>query len=162
MTRVAISNNFFTYPFLSTVTILFSWKCTTFSFLTIDFFLVPILTSLKTSHFSLVPLKVTSACLSNYWGCLILSSLLISHFLHACPRQSCLTLCNPMDCSLPGFSVLGIPQARILAWVAIPFPRGSSKPRRGRTPSLPRICPRICGQILYFFTVWATREGLTE
>ena len=32
--------------------------------------------------------------------------------------QSCLTLCNPMDCSLPGFSIHGIFQARILEWVA--------------------------------------------
>ena len=35
--------------------------------------------------------------------------------------QSCLTLCDPMDCSLPGCSVLGILQARILERVAIPF-----------------------------------------
>ena len=35
--------------------------------------------------------------------------------------QSCLTLCDPMDCSPPGSSVHGIPQARILEWVAIPF-----------------------------------------
>ena len=40
--------------------------------------------------------------------------------------QSCPTLCNPMDCSLPGSPVYGILQARILEWVAIPFPRGSS------------------------------------
>ena len=38
--------------------------------------------------------------------------------------QSCPTLCNPMDCSLPGFSVRGIFQARILEWVAISFSRG--------------------------------------
>ena len=35
--------------------------------------------------------------------------------------QSCLILCNPMDCSLPGSSVHGISQARILEWVAISF-----------------------------------------
>ena len=35
-------------------------------------------------------------------------------------------LCNPMDCSLPGSSVHGIPQAGILEWVAISFSRGSS------------------------------------
>ena len=40
--------------------------------------------------------------------------------------QSCPTLCNPMDYSLPGSSVHGILQARILEWVAIPFSRGSS------------------------------------
>ena len=36
--------------------------------------------------------------------------------------QSCLTLCNPMDCSLPGSSIHGIFQARILEWVAISSP----------------------------------------
>ena len=35
--------------------------------------------------------------------------------------QSCPTLCDPMDCSLPGFSVHGILQARTLEWVAIKF-----------------------------------------
>ena len=39
--------------------------------------------------------------------------------------QLCLTLCNPMDCSLPGSSIYGLFQARILEWVAISFSRGS-------------------------------------
>ena len=43
--------------------------------------------------------------------------------------QLCPTLCHLMDCRLPGFSVHGILQARILEWVAIPFSRGSSPPR---------------------------------
>ena len=43
--------------------------------------------------------------------------------------QLCPTLCNLMVCSLPGFSVQGVLQARKLEWVAIPFPRGSSQPR---------------------------------
>ena len=43
--------------------------------------------------------------------------------------QSCPSLCDPMDYSLPGSSVPGILQARILEWVAIPFSRGSSWPR---------------------------------
>ena len=43
--------------------------------------------------------------------------------------QLCLTLCNPIDCSLPGSSVHGIFQARILEWVAMPSSRGSSQPR---------------------------------
>ena len=43
--------------------------------------------------------------------------------------QSCLTLCDPMDCSPPGSSIHGILQARVLEWVAIPFSRGSSQPR---------------------------------
>ena len=37
--------------------------------------------------------------------------------------QSCLTLCDPMDCILPGSSVYEILQARILEWAAIPFSR---------------------------------------
>ena len=43
--------------------------------------------------------------------------------------QSCLTLCDPMDCSLPGFSVHGILQARILEWVSISSSRRTSQPR---------------------------------
>ena len=35
--------------------------------------------------------------------------------------QSCPTLCDPMDCSLPGSSIHGIFQARVLEWVAISF-----------------------------------------
>ena len=42
--------------------------------------------------------------------------------------QSCLTLCEPVDCSPPGSSVHGISQARILEWVAISSCRGSSRP----------------------------------
>ena len=49
--------------------------------------------------------------------------------------QSCLTLCNPMDCSPPGSSVHGILQTRILVWVAIPFSRGLSDP--GIEPGFP-------------------------
>ena len=44
--------------------------------------------------------------------------------------QSCPTLRDPMDCSLPGSSVHGIFQA-VLEWVAISFSRGSSQPRDG-------------------------------
>ena len=43
--------------------------------------------------------------------------------------QLCLPLCDPVDCSLPGSSVHGILQARILEWAAIPFSRGCSQPR---------------------------------
>ena len=53
---------------------------------------------------------------------------------HACVLdakllRSCLTLCDPMDYSLPGSAVHGILQARILEWVATLFYRGSSRPR---------------------------------
>ena len=51
-------------------------------------------------------------------------------FLHACSvTKSCLTLCDPIDCSMPGSSVHGIFQARILEWVAISSSRGSSRPK---------------------------------
>ena len=51
--------------------------------------------------------------------------------------QLCPTLCNPMDCSLPGSSVHGIFQARILEWVAISFFRASSQPRdQTQSPTL--------------------------
>jgi len=43
--------------------------------------------------------------------------------------QSCPILCDPVDCSLPGSSIHGIHQARILEWVAISFSRGPSTPR---------------------------------
>ena len=43
--------------------------------------------------------------------------------------QSCPTLCDPMDCTVPGSSVHGIFQARVLEWVAVSFSRGSSPPR---------------------------------
>ena len=43
--------------------------------------------------------------------------------------QSCPALCNPMDCGLPGFSIHGIFQARILEWVAISSSRIYSWPR---------------------------------
>ena len=59
--------------------------------------------------------------------------------------QSCLTLCNPMDCSPPRLLCPGVLQARIL-----PSSRGSSQPRDWTRVSC------IAGR---FFTVWATREA---
>ena len=55
-----------------------------------------------------------------------------------------------MDCSLPGFSVHGILQARILEWVAIPFSRGSSQTRDRTQVS------SFAGE---FSNIWATREA---
>ena len=51
--------------------------------------------------------------------------------MHAKLLQMCLTLCDPMDYSLPGSSVHGISLARILEWVVISSSRGSSQPRVG-------------------------------
>ena len=62
--------------------------------------------------------------------------------------QSCLTLRDPVDCSLPGSSAHGIFQARILEWVAVSFFRGSSQPRY-------RICISCIGRwILYHCANW--------
>ena len=71
------------------------------------------------------------------WGCVC--------FLVA---QSCLTLCDPVDCSSPGSSVHEIFQTRVLEWVAFPFSRGLSQ-TRGQT-----WVSCIAGR---FFTIWATR-----
>ena len=46
-------------------------------------------------------------------------TVILSHYMHVKSLQQCLTLCNPMNCSPPGFSVHGILQARILEWVAM-------------------------------------------
>ena len=62
---------------------------------------------------------------------------------------SCVRLCYPMDCSLPGSSIHGIFQAIVLEWVAIYFSRGSSSPRdRTRVSWIADRC----------FNIWATRE----
>ena len=60
---------------------------------------------------------------------------------------------QPMNCSLPGSSVHGILQARILEWVAIPFSRGSSPPKDQTQVSF------TAGR---FFTIWATRKALNK
>ena len=58
--------------------------------------------------------------------------------------QPCPTLCDTMDCSLPGYIADAILQDRILEWVAIPLSRGSSPPRERITVS------RFAGR---FFTI---------
>ena len=57
------------------------------------------------------------------------------------------TLCDPMDCSPPGASVMGILQARILEWVAMPCSRGSSQPKDWT---------QVSHSEGRFFTIWAT------
>ena len=55
--------------------------------------------------------------------------------------QSCLTICDPMDCSPPGSSVHGVLQARILEWISISFSRGSSQPGdQTHVSHVSRIC----------------------
>ena len=71
--------------------------------------------------------------------------------------QSCLTLCGPMDCSLPGSSVHRIFQAKILEWVAISYSRGSSQPRDQTRISCVSCISR---QILYCCATWEACEAL--
>ena len=71
-------------------------------------------------------------------------------FMRSEVTQSCATLWDLMNCSLPGSSVHGLFQARVLEWVAISFSRGSSQPRDWTQVS------HIAGRC---FTIWATREA---
>ena len=71
--------------------------------------------------------------------------------------QSCPTLCDPMDCSPPGSSVHKIFQARILEWVAISFPSGSSQPRdRTWVSCTAGRCFTDNCTILGIFILWGT------
>ena len=78
------------------------------------------------------------------------------HFSACVYAQWHLTFCDCMDCSLPGSSVHGIPQARILEWVAISFSRGISQPRDRTQVSC------IGRQILYHCscTLWCKSEKI--
>ena len=81
------------------------------------------------------------------------------HFLLQCMKvkseseseiaQSCPTLSDPTDCSLPDSSVHGILQARILEWLAVSSSRGSS---RSRELNLPLLCLLHYRQILYLLS----------
>ena len=84
--------------------------------------------------------RMYSGCLQRSW---------VWGFAGSEVTQSCPTLCDPMDCSLPGSSIYGIFQAGILEWVAISFSRRSSQPRDWTRVS------HILGRR---FTIWGTRE----
>ena len=60
---------------------------------------------------------------------------------------SCATLCGPMDCSLPGSSVLGILQARILEWLPFPLPNSGMEPESLMSPAL-------AGRFFTTNTIW--------
>ena len=96
--------------------------------------------------------RITLCRPSLLFGWITLHSICVYHSLSVPSSevaQSCLTLCDPMDCSLLRSSVYGIFQARVLECVAISFSRGSSWPRDRTQVS------RTVGRR---FTVWATRE----
>ena len=81
--------------------------------------------------------------------------------MHYCIQHACvlghfncfLTLCNPMDCSLPDSSVHGIIQA-ILEWVVMPSSKGPSQPTDRTCVSYPALAVR-------FFTTSAIWEALS-
>ena len=67
--------------------------------------------------------------------------------------QLCPTLCDPVNCSLPGSSVHGILQVRVLEWVTIPFSTGSSQGLLNC-----RTWTQVSQIAGGFFTIWATRK----
>ena len=115
----------------------------------------------STSYYGLL----TASTYDSAWGLSLVSNrgqglllpFRVAFFSKACVYaqllQSCLTLCDPMNCSLPGFSGHGILQARIMEWVAISYSKGSSWPRDQTCVSCVSC---IAGK---FFTHWATWEG---
>ena len=74
-------------------------------------------------------------------------------FIESEVAQSCLTLWDPLHCSLPGSFVHGLFQTIVLEWIAISFSRGSSQPRTRTRVS--RIVDRC-------FTIWATIIFITS
>ena len=123
----------------------------------------------KYYNFSWLPTNFclgTQRSISQYQRPLLVKPLEIAMSCHFCPSQwwfppfSCCCVFghsvmsnsfNRMNCSLPGSSVHVILEARELAWIAVPFSRGSSQPRDQNWV----FC--ITGR---FFTIWATREAL--
>ena len=95
------------------------------------------LLSLKVQHLSHSPLRMLQFPPSSLFASISNISIMNTDYLincvpaTACAKslQSCLTLCNPMDCSPPGSSVHGIFQARIMEWGATFSSRGSSQSR---------------------------------
>ena len=107
-------------------------------------------------HHFLCSFLFLALCIEYTWCCysfLFHLYIVINFYKSQCESevaQSCPTLCDPVDCSLPGFSIHGILQARVLEWVAISFSRGSSWPRDWTRVS------RIAGRR---FNLWAPREA---
>ena len=92
---------------------------------------------------------LNSDCFLFFFLIQFLSWFLANQQLSVCMHaQSCLILCNPMDCSTQVFSVHGIFQARILEWIAISFSRKSSQPRDQTCISYMSV---LAGK---FFTSW--------
>ena len=113
-----------------------------------------------TVYFSLSPSRVLSKTFRNVENHTIY---VVKWKVKVLVIQLCLTLCNPMNCSLPGSCVREILQVRILEWVAISFSRGFSQPKDQtqvgalQACSLPHEPPGkpiyVVGSILSFFQI---------
>ena len=86
----------------------------------------------------------------GFWGLVIFYFLICMHCAKS--LQSCLTLCDLLDCSPPGSSVCGVLQARILEWVAMPSSRGSSWPRDQNCISIKECI--LLGFVYFFFNIY--------
>ena len=106
---------------------------------------VPPICSQATLFSSFLPSIIQHCCMRMQWKSRYQSTLEMVKWKWS--RSVRLTLCDPMDCSLPGSSVYGIFQAGILEWIAISFSRRSSQPRDWTRVSC--IVDRC-------FIVWAT------
>ena len=91
------------------------------------------------------------------WNILLYTALLTS-WIHVVVlvAESCLTPCDPTDCSSAGSSLHRILQARILEWVVISFSRGSSGPRNRTRISC------IVRQVLYHLSHWRSPHELID
>ena len=97
------------------------------------------------------PIEITTPMLCGSHGKQVWKR--IGKCVEVLDTQSCPTVCDPMNCSLPGSSIHGILQARILKWVAISFSRGSLRPRDWTQVS------HITGR---FFSIWAIWEACSK
>ena len=106
----------------------FSFKSHQFFFILIHSFLNILPSFVKLNDIISIGIY-TDTVLSVYILCTV--DIIPQYTIYMCVlvAQSCLTFCDSMDCSPPGYSVNGILQAKILEWVAIPFSMGSSQPR---------------------------------
>ena len=133
------------YPVCSSISIVYpSWL----------FFMLLLL--LLLSHFSRVWLYATPWTAAHRpWDSVGKNTGVGWHFFLQCMKvksesevtQSCLTLCDPMDCSLPGSSIHGIFQARALEWGAIAFSASSCYTR---SKNKQFVSPMVFSWIVYF------------
>ena len=121
-----------------------TWYRVTWSERSLPSFLVKRHNSIFYGDSEIIEIEILKLELEKCWN----------QIMHAQLLQLCLTLCDPIDCSLPDSSVHGILQARILEWVIISFSWGSSQPRDW-TPH--PLSPALAGE---FFTTSATCETL--